>query len=66
VKNDPGRLAKWQADQDKDKADKRAHNDSTVFEATGCDHTQLYSCRPHHANGAVYPNIADCFTLDKQ
>jgi hypothetical protein len=56
VKSDPGRLAKWNADQDKRRSLK---SDQQVFEVTGCGHTQLLNCRPHHAHGAVY-DYADC------
>ena len=36
------------------------HDDHHVFELTGCNHTQILDCRAHHANGAVYPEWADC------
>ncbi|HEY8074722.1 MAG TPA: hypothetical protein VIF62_11440 [Labilithrix sp.] len=31
-----------------------------LFDLEGCNHTLLLDCRPHHANGAVYPDWADC------
>ena len=64
VRNDPGRLAKWQADQDQELQRRRAsYSQYVIVEATGCGHTQLQECRAHHAHGAVYPNVADCSTV---
>lgn len=25
-----------------------------------CGHTQIFDCRPHHTNGAIYPEWANC------
>jgi len=66
VKNDPGRYDKWKADREQEQ--ERLMNEYAeheVFELVGCDHTQILDCRPHHANGAVYPNWGDCKEIKK-
>jgi hypothetical protein len=64
VKADPGRYEKWKADQEKSRLLARASaSDHQKFEVTGCGHTQVVDCRPHHAHGAVYPDWADCYEI---
>jgi hypothetical protein len=61
VKADPERLAKWTSDQ-KAKIDgqRASYTGQTIFEVTGCGHTQFLGCRPHHRGGSVFPNWPDC------
>jgi hypothetical protein len=61
VQKDPERLKKWNDDRARDLAERSASAATHfLFEVSGCGHTLLENCRAHHANGAVYPNAADC------
>jgi hypothetical protein len=61
VKDDPGRLARWQADQDAERESRRrSYSSNTMIEVTGCGHSQIVACRPHHQGSATYPDWADC------
>jgi hypothetical protein len=47
VKRDPARLAKWNADREKERSSIESLYDSDdVFEVSGCDHTVFMGC--HH------------------
>jgi hypothetical protein len=46
IKADPERYAKWKADREADMASSRArYAEYTVFEVTGCGHTEMLTCR---------------------
>jgi hypothetical protein len=45
VKSDPGRLAKWKADEDERIERLRGgYSDYEMFEVSGCDHTSVLGC----------------------
>jgi hypothetical protein len=53
VRNDPARLAVWQANQQQAQSTQSSYLDfMTVFEVTGCDHRAFYACaRAARVNG---------------
>jgi hypothetical protein len=62
VKNDPGRLAKWRADQSESgEAKLRAHYDAMdVFEVRGCDHALLMACKHPTSQGGTTMSSVMC------
>jgi hypothetical protein len=63
VKNDPGRLAKWQADQAESGPGRmRTHLDSLdVFEFHGCGHDALMACKHPTSTDGTNMNTVICF-----
>jgi hypothetical protein len=63
VKNDPGRLAKWQADQAESGSGKmRRHLDSLdVFEFHGCGQDALMACKHPTSTDGTNMNAVICF-----
>lgn len=53
VKNDPGRLAKWQADrkEQRDKTESGYNRHYTIFEASGCGTSLLMACTHGEQHG---------------
>ncbi len=61
VKKDPGRLAKWQQDQQKKRDELQKGLDTlTLFEVHGCDHTALLGCERQSARHGG-PSGIHCF-----
>ncbi|WP_437655660.1 hypothetical protein [Sorangium sp. So ce1182] len=57
VKNDPGRLAKWQKDRaEEDAATREGLDDLDVFEVKGCGHEVLMACA--HPAGSSGEGVA--------
>ncbi|WP_437977625.1 hypothetical protein WMF11_12400 [Sorangium sp. So ce295] len=62
VKDDPGRLAKWNADRaEKDAETRKRLDDLDVFQVIGCGHDELVACA-HPADGdGVATDRVVCF-----
>ena len=57
MKKDPARLAKWEADRQKEKdAWTKAADDYVVFEVEGCDHKMFAGCRRPAKSSDGKPN----------
>jgi hypothetical protein len=67
IKGDPGRLAKWKEEKEKEKKDSRSTLDALdVFEGKGCDHSVLMGCG-HSGNneGGCDPSSVSCWHVEQ-
>jgi hypothetical protein len=61
VKADPGRYEKWKADRQQQlEIERYRYTQNTMFEVTGCQHTQILGCHAHRNGNKTYPNWPDC------
>jgi hypothetical protein len=63
VKNDPGRLTKWQHDpQQQRDATRQSLERLDTFEVRGCEHSVVYGCgHPSAENGGELTSQVSCF-----
>jgi len=66
IKGDPGRLAKWKEEREKEKKESRSTLDALdVFEGHGCDHDVLMGCgHSGDQEGGCNPNQVSCWKVD--
>ena len=66
VKSDPERLAKWKKDREDQARETRERLDEIdVFEARGCDHSELLGCwHPGNEEGNIQTNEVSCQSRD--
>jgi len=68
IKKDPGRVAKWREEKNKEKEESRSTLDRLdVFEAEGCDHHVLMGCGHSTTNeGGCDASSVSCWTQDQK